>query len=143
MTMPDPKVINAQFWTDWQADYIAGAVTRRDEAAGRLVTATGWFWTVYTTIALVGTALAKRTSLHGWHTVVVLLPVATLLISYLLALWTLNPIVGHTEQTSREAKELWRRVLAVKSLRLQLASAMLLVSAALIVLAGLLVASSH
>jgi hypothetical protein len=138
----EPKIVDAQFWTDWAADYLSGAIDRREAAAQRLITAISWFWTVYTVTALVGTALA-RSSLRNWEVVLVLSPIAVLLASYLCALWALNPIVGSAHQTANQAEELWRRILDRKLRRLRAASASLGLSALLIVASGYVVATSH
>lgn len=55
----------------------------------------------------------------------------------------MSPIVGSTTQTEQAARELWAHVLAVKRLRLMLSGTVLLVSAVLIVIAGVLVATSR
>lgn len=135
------KVIDAQFWTNWLADYVSGAVERREAAAGRLITALSWFWTVYTASALVGTTL-YRAKLDAWAVPVILSPIATLSAAYLCALWALNPIVGDIQQTASEAEALWRRLLDQKLGRLRLASALLLLSVALILASGLVVAAA-
>ena len=59
------KVVDAQFWTNWLADYVAGAVERREAAASRLITALSWFWTVYTATAVLGVTLGQS-KLDGW-----------------------------------------------------------------------------
>jgi hypothetical protein len=107
------KVIDAQFWTNWLADYVASAVDRREAAANRLITALGWFWTVYTASALIGTALHKA-DLASWAVVLELSPIATLSVAYLYALWALNPHVGTIHQTESEAIGLWSRLLDQK-----------------------------
>jgi hypothetical protein len=140
--MTDPKLISGQYWTDWFADYIAGAISRRDDAANRLITAIAWFWTVYTATALVGTALGSRASLSAWQVLLILCPIVTLLLSYLCTLWTLNPIVGDTTQTEAAAKALWGEILRKKLFRLRLASCLLVASALVIVYAGYIVARS-
>jgi hypothetical protein len=137
----EPKIVDAQYWTDWQADYIRDAVSRRDEAAARLVTAVGWFWTVYTAVALVGSGLAAQRSFHHWQTGIILAPIASLSVSYLSALWALNPITGSMKQTEKDARALWERLLKRKLFRLRLASVLLGLSAILIVAAGFIVAS--
>jgi hypothetical protein len=134
------KVIDAQFWTNWLADYVASALERREAAASRLITALGWFWTVYTASALLGTALHK-VDLATWAVVLELSPIATLSVAYLYALWTLNPIVGTIHQTETEAQALWNRLLDQKLHRLRVATALLILSVALIVASGIVVAA--
>ncbi len=135
------KVIDAQFWTNWLADYVASAVERREAAASRLITALSWYWTVYTAVALVGIALYEA-NLDAWAVPLVLSPIATLSAAYLCALWALNPIVGNVRQTESEAQALWNRLLDQKLRRLQLASALLVLSVALILASGIVVATS-
>lgn len=135
------KIIDAQFWTNWLADYVSGAVERREAAASRLITALSWFWTVYTASALVGTAL-YRAKLHAWAVPVILSPIATLSAAYLCALWALNPIVGDVEQAASKAQALWQRLLDQKLRRLRLASAFLVLSVGLILASGIVVAAS-
>jgi hypothetical protein len=136
------KVIDAQFWTNWLADYVASAVDRREAAASRLITGLSWFWTVYTATALVGTALDKA-RLGAWAVLLVLSPVATLSIAYLSALWALNPIAGTIRQTESEAQALWNKLLDQKLRRLHVASAFTILSVALIVASGIVVAINH
>jgi len=135
------KIIDAQFWTNWLADYVGSAVERREAAANRLITALSWFWTVYTASALVGTALYEA-NLDSWAVPLVLSPILTLCAAYLCALWALNPIVGVIQQTESEAQALWRRLLDQKLRRLRLASALLVLSVALIAATGILLAVS-
>jgi hypothetical protein len=135
------KVIDAQFWTNWLADYVASAVERREAAANRLITSLSWFWAVYTVSSLVGTALYKA-QLAAWAVPLVLSPIATLSAAYLCALWALNPIVGEIQQTESEAQALWSRLLDQKLRRLQLATILLLLSVALILASGIVVAAS-
>jgi hypothetical protein len=136
----DPRVMDAQFWTDWLADYVGDAIGRRDSAAQRLITAIGWFWTVYTASSVLGTALAGK-SFDGWEAVLALSPIATLSAAYLAALWALNPIAARVAQTESQAIDLWERVLARKLWRLRLASALLTVSTVLIVAGAAVVAT--
>lgn len=138
----DPKVMDAQFWTDWLADYVGGAIERRESAAQRLITALGWFWTIYTASSLLGTLLAKK-SFEGWEAVLVLSPIATLSAAYLAALWALNPIAARVSQTESQAIDLWERVLARKLWRLRLASGLLILSTVLIVAGAAVVATRH
>lgn len=135
------QVIDAQFWTNWLADYVAEAVERREAAASRLIAALSWFWTVYTATAIVGVTLGKA-DLDGWAVLLILSPIATLSAAYLCALWTLNPIVGEVHQTASEAEALWRRLLDQKLRRLRLASSLLVLSVALILASGAVVASA-
>jgi hypothetical protein len=139
----EPKIIDDQFWTDWLSDYVSQSIDRRESAANRLITAVSWFWTAYTVTALLGTSLASRHSLQGWEIVVILSPIATLSTCYLFALWSLNPIVGETRQTAKDAKALWQHVLDQKLRRLWVASSLLIVSSVLILMSGYLVATSH
>lgn len=139
----EPKLIDAQFWTDWLADYVTGAIERREAAAGRLVTGIGFFWGVYTATALVGISLAGRAALHRWQVWIILAPIGSLSLSYLFALWSLNPIVGKIQQTGKEAEQLWRKILTLKLQRLRIASGLLLVSVALILAAAYIVSQTH
>lgn len=135
------KVLDAQLWTNWLADYVAEAVERREATANRLITALSWFWTVYTATALIGTA-QYRHDLHPWGVAIVLSPITTLSAAYLCALWALNPLVGEVQQTESDAKALWNRILDQKLRRLRLASVLLVISVALILASGIVVASS-
>jgi hypothetical protein len=77
-------VVNDRYWLARAREMITASIRGRDEAAGRLGTAVGWFWTVYTTAALVGVALTNRR-----------LPaaVAVLLVAaYALVVWAQTPI---------------------------------------------------
>jgi hypothetical protein len=70
---------------------VTASIRGRDEAASRLATAIGWFWTVYTAAALVGIALADRV-LPAWMAVLLALPAVLLVAAYALVIWALNPI---------------------------------------------------
>jgi hypothetical protein len=142
--MPDePKIIDAQFWTDWLARYVADAISRREAAAGRLVTGVGFFWSVYTATALVGVSLARHATLSQWQVWIILAPIGSLSFSYLFALWSLNPVVGAIQPTDVAARKLWHTILARKLLRLRIASGLLLASVGLIMAAAYLVSQSH
>jgi hypothetical protein len=54
----------------------------------------------------------------------------------------LNPIVGDVRQTESEAQALWNRLLDQKLRRLQLATILLMLSVALILASGIVVAVS-
>jgi hypothetical protein len=70
---------------------VTASIRGRDEAASRLATAIGWFWTVYTAAALVGIALADWV-LPAWMAVLLALPAVLLVAAYALVIWALNPI---------------------------------------------------
>jgi hypothetical protein len=139
----EPKLIDAQFWTDWLADYVTGAIDRREAAASRLVTGIGFFWGVYTATALVGISLAKHATLDGWQVWIILAPIGSLSLSYLFALWSLNPIVGVIRQSDKAAEALWSQILSRKLFRLRIASSLLIASVGLIMAAAYIVSQSN
>jgi hypothetical protein len=138
----DLRVMDAQFWTDRLADYVRGAIERRESAAQRLITALGWFWTVYTASSLLGhrpgqrvvrrvesraRLVADRDPLGG-------VP------RRLVGPSTRSPRVLQTES---QAIDLWERVLARKLWRRRLASGLLILYRVLIVAGAAVVATRH
>lgn len=84
-------VVNDRYWLGRAREMVTASVRGRDEAGRRLATAIGWFWTVYTSAALVGVALANR-ALPAWLAWLLALPALLLVAAYALVIWALNPI---------------------------------------------------
>ena len=61
--MADPKpladlMVNDRFWLSQAQEAVKGAIKGPEERAAQLVTAIGWFWTVYSSAGLLAIALA-------------------------------------------------------------------------------------
>src|SRR6266536_3036291 len=83
-------VVNDRYWLGRGREMVTASIRGRDEAAGRLGTAVGWFWTVYTTAALVGVALTDR--LPTAVALLLGLPAVLLVAAYALVVWAHTPI---------------------------------------------------
>ncbi len=84
-------VINPRFWLEQGRKSVESRITRIEDAAGKLLTAIAWFWTVYSAAALVGVALADR-DLDAGALIVIALPAAALIVAYGLGTWALMPV---------------------------------------------------
>jgi hypothetical protein len=91
LTPLEDLAVNNRFWLGEGRKIVQSRVTRLEDAAGKLVAAVGWFWTVYTAAALVGVALADR-NLDTWALVVIALPAVALIAAYGLGTWVLMPV---------------------------------------------------
>jgi hypothetical protein len=130
-------VVDETYWLSRARVMLDAAIASREEAAGKLVSAIGWFWTVYSTVTVVGAAIA-RPRLSWVVGMLVSLPVAMLIIAYLFSLRVLIPDVGSFDpRVAEEVEEAYRKALATKCRRLTLAVAALVVSAVTVVAAVL------
>jgi hypothetical protein len=84
-------VVNDRYWLARAREMVTVSIRARDEAAGRLATAIGWFWTVYTAAALVGVSLTGG-SLPRLLGGLLALPVFLLVLAYALVVWAMTPI---------------------------------------------------
>jgi len=84
-------VVNDRYWLGRGREMVTASIRGRDEAAGRLGTAVGWFWTVYTTAALIGVALTNR-RLPAAVALLLALPAVLLVAAYALVVWAQTPI---------------------------------------------------
>lgn len=83
-------MIDERYWLSLSKVMLDSAITRREEAAAKLVTGVGWFWTVYSTVVLTTLAVTRRTSLV--MAVALLVPAAALVAAYLAGLKVLQPL---------------------------------------------------
>lgn len=114
-------MINDFYWFSRSRAMVDNAITSREEAASKVLTAVGWFWTVYSTVAVVGTAVT-RVALPWWVAVALALPTIFLLVAYLLALRVIFPYDGKFDQRSPESiKGAYEVVLGLKRKRLRTA----------------------
>lgn len=88
---PPRPLIDDAFWFELSKELVQGADKARNEAASKLQTTVGWFWTVYTAAAVAGVALTDK-DLPGWSIALIVLPVPALLCGYWLAGWTQVPV---------------------------------------------------
>jgi hypothetical protein len=84
-------VVNDRYWLTRAREMVTASIRGRDEAAGRLATAIGWFWTVYTAAALVGVAVADR-AFSAWLAAFLALPATLLVFAYAMTVWAMAPI---------------------------------------------------
>jgi hypothetical protein len=114
-------MINDFYWFSRSRAMVDTAVTSREEAAGKVLTAVGWFWTVYSTVAVVGTAVTK-VAFPWWVAVVLALPTVFLLVAYLLALRVIFPYDGAFDHRSPQSiAGAYQAVLGLKRKRLRTA----------------------
>jgi len=93
------EVVNDRYWLKRGTQMIDAGISRREEAASKLVTGVGWFWTIYTTVAITGVAFADRAFGYG-ASALIALPILLLIVAYLLGLRVMMPISGdfHPEE---------------------------------------------
>ncbi len=134
-------MINDFYWFSRSRAMVDNAITSREEAAGKLVTAVGWFWTVYSTTAIIGTAISDI--IMPWPlTVALVLPTIFLLLAYLLGLHVIIPHDGRFDPRSpTEIEEAYQAVLQLKRRRLKVAVIATTLAAGTVV-AAILVAST-
>ena len=123
MTAPslDEVMVNDLFWFIRAREMIERAVTAREEAATRLVTGVGWFWTVYSSVAIVGVAIAEQ-DFSVPVGIALASPAILLMLTYLLALRVLLPFDGEFERKSPDSIEAaYRAALDQKRTRLKIA----------------------
>jgi hypothetical protein len=83
-------MVSDRFWLSQAKDMVSARSKAYSDAASKLVTATGWFWTAYTTLAIVGTALAGR-SFPLWVAILLTVPALLLIMAYFSATLVLMP----------------------------------------------------
>jgi len=123
MTAPslDEVMVNDLFWFSRAREMIERAVTAREEAASRLVTGVGWFWTVYSSVAIVGVAITEQ-DLSLPVGIFLAAPAILLMFTYLLALRVLLPFDGEFERKSPDSIEsAYQAALDLKRARLRIA----------------------
>ncbi|HEX2274675.1 MAG TPA: hypothetical protein VHG90_12450 [Acidimicrobiales bacterium] len=126
-------MINDLYWFARARALVDNAILSREEAAAKLLSAVGWFWTVYSTVAIVGTAIAD-TSFSWWVAVALALPAVSLLFAYLLGLRVLMPHDGcFDRQSPTEIEEACNAILGLKKRRLKVAVGATIVAAATVV----------
>jgi hypothetical protein len=137
-----PEMVDDRYWLKRATVFFDAAISSRQEAAGRLVTATGWFWTVYTAVAIVGSSLANR-QLELWATLLVALPILLLVAAYLVCLRATMPYDGLTRPADPKAvEESYRAALAEKKKHLRQAFLATGIAAGFVLIAALTVALS-
>jgi hypothetical protein len=87
---PRPLVDDA-YWFERSKDMVQGASSKRTEAAGKLQTTIGWFWTIYAAAAVVGVSFADK-DFGLWASILIVLPIPFLVLAYWLAGWAQIPV---------------------------------------------------
>jgi hypothetical protein len=89
---PQPRpLVDDAFWFERSKEMVQGAATKRTEAAGKLQTTIGWFWTIYAAAAVVGVSFSDK-NFDLWTSLLIVLPVPFLVAGYWLAGWAQVPI---------------------------------------------------
>lgn len=132
--------VNDRYWLGRARAIFDGSIPASDEAAGRLCSSLVWFWTIYTSVALVGIALSNR-QLGVWQTLVVVAPVVVLIVAYLVATWTLLPVAMEFDpRIPDEVRTAYVDTVNRKRRRLQWASALTVAGGATVAVAAATVA---
>lgn len=145
MNSPAPLedlVVNDRFWLRYASRSIEGAAEARIATADKLVAASGWFWTVYTGVAIVGVAFASR-DLSASRAIWIFLPVPLLAATYLMSVYAAAAIEGTFDpRVPSEVSEAYVRASGKRRGRIERAGAMLAVAAVSVVVAGVAAATS-
>jgi len=128
-------MVDDQYWLARGRQLVDATIAGRDAAARQLITTISWFWTVYTTAAFVGTAIADR----SFDLVVALLlaaPAVLLAAAYFAATWALMPVeVSFDPRVPIEIEEANSVAAAVKRRRLRTAWVLSALAAAAVIIA--------
>jgi hypothetical protein len=124
MAEPTPLqdlVVNDRYWLGRARGMLDQSIRGRDEAAGRLTSAVGWLWTVYTGAALVGVALRNQ-PLPNWAVGVLVAPALLLVAAYGLGVWAGLPLdVAFDPRVVEEIQSVHEEATKKKQHRLRLA----------------------
>ena len=134
-------VVNDRFWLKYARTSIESASKGRLATAEKLITGVGWFWTVYTGVAVLGVTAADR-DLDNWRTFLVFLPVPALGFTYLVALWAATAIEGtYDPRVPSQVKAAYITAAEERKRRIKAVLLALAISALMVVIAGGAVAS--
>lgn len=145
--MADPTaiediIVNDRFWLKYARSSIENASKAWAETASRLLTGVGWFWTVYTSVAVFGVALVDR-DLTNAQLFVIFLPVPVLGTTYLLALKATSAIaIEYDPRSPTEIAAEYVRSAEIRKSRIRDAVIGLIASAACVIVAGAVVGAS-
>jgi hypothetical protein len=114
-------MVNDRYWLGRARGMLDQSIRGRDEAAGRLASAVGWLWTVYTGAVLVGVALRGQI-LPGWAVGMLVAPALLLVAAYGLAVWAGLPLdVAFDPRVVEEVQQVHEQATREKQRRLRLA----------------------
>lgn len=134
-------VVNDRFWLKYARTAIENAAKARLATAEKLIASVGWFWTMYTGVAILGVTASDR-DLDNWRVFFVFLPIPVLGITYLLALWSAAAIEGsYDPRVPSAVKAAYRGAAEVRKGRIKTVLVALSISAMTVVVAGGAVAS--
>lgn len=137
------RIVNDLYWLNWAADSIDQGDQSLKASAERLTAAVGWFWTVYTAVAVVGVAFGER-QFSSWLAVLIFLPVISLILAYLLALWVVVPVdLSYDPRNPSEIRSAYKIVMQKRRIRSGWALSATIISGLLVVLAGGSVAATQ
>lgn len=140
---PNISVVNDLYWLKWASDSVGTADDTRRASAEKLIGAVGWFWTVYVAVAVAGVAFADR-DFSLPVALVVLLPVASLVLAYLLALWVTVPVVlAYDARNPSEIRAAYLTVMTEQGGRAKWALGATIASGILVVVAGATVTATQ
>jgi hypothetical protein len=132
---PEISMVDDQYWLARGRQLVDATTSGRDAAAKQLIATISWFWTVYTTAAVVGTAIADR-SFDTGVALVVAAPAVFLAAAYFAATWALMPVeVSFDPRVPVEIEEATGVAATVKRRRLRTAWALSALAAAAVVVA--------
>jgi hypothetical protein len=145
VTEPTPLedlVVNDRFWLGYARTTISESAKNRLATADKLVTAAGWFWTVYSSVAVVGVAVSDRDFSVG-QVISIVLPIPALAIAYFLAVWAASTIEAEYDpRVPAEVAAVYDTRAVERAKRIKIAMGAIAVSAVLVVIAGVVASLS-
>jgi hypothetical protein len=88
-------IVNDEYWLGYAKKAVDDSGTKLTEAAAKLSTLTATFWTMYVAVFMIGTSLKKLD--EPWYIMLLLvMPIPSLILAYIFALWAQMPRFGST-----------------------------------------------
>jgi hypothetical protein len=88
-------IVNDEYWLGYAKKAVDDSGTKLAEAATKINTLTGSFWLMYTAVFVIGSSLKKLD--EPWYIMVLLvMPIPSLILAYVFALWAQMPRFGST-----------------------------------------------
>lgn len=132
-----PK-LDDQYWFDFSENLTKNAVSKRDEAAGKLQNLVIWLWGIYTASAAVGFTLSGK-SLSILPTVLIAAASAALIAVYWGTIWVQMPdLIEFDPRSPTEIKKAYSNLVTSKHRRLKFTVVLSIIAAVMVSLALLL-----
>lgn len=132
-----PK-LDDQYWFDFSENLTKNAVTKRDEAAGKLQNLAIWLWGIYTASAAVGFTLSGK-SLSILPTILIAAASAGLIAVYWSTIWVQMPdLIEFDPRSPAEIKQAYSMLVTSKHRRLKFSLVLSVIAAVMVSLALLL-----